>query len=131
MHLQSQFRFDNECYLNLPENHKRVSLIDNTATENDTISNINYYALLAANMTGGEADIGQAPATAATGTSSITTATSSSVVVPATGAAAAAGAPAKAVTNINIASDDHNFASVSMLFFYFIIFIYLVKSSFV
>lgn len=24
--LQSQFRFDNECYLNLPENHKRVSL---------------------------------------------------------------------------------------------------------
>lgn len=24
--LQSQFRFDNECYLNLPDNHKRVSL---------------------------------------------------------------------------------------------------------
>lgn len=23
--LQSQFRFDNECYLNLPDNHKRVS----------------------------------------------------------------------------------------------------------
>lgn len=23
---QSQFRFDNECYLNLPDNHKRVSL---------------------------------------------------------------------------------------------------------
>lgn len=23
--MQSQFRFDNECYLNLPENHKRVS----------------------------------------------------------------------------------------------------------
>ena len=23
---QSQFRFDNECYLNLPENHKRVSV---------------------------------------------------------------------------------------------------------
>lgn len=22
---QSQFRFDNECYLNLPDNHKRVS----------------------------------------------------------------------------------------------------------
>lgn len=24
-HRQSQFRFDNECYLNLPDNHKRVS----------------------------------------------------------------------------------------------------------
>lgn len=23
--VQSQFRFDNECYLNLPDNHKRVS----------------------------------------------------------------------------------------------------------
>lgn len=23
--MQSQFRFDNECYLNLPDNHKRVS----------------------------------------------------------------------------------------------------------
>lgn len=23
---QSQFRFDNECYLSLPDNHKRVSL---------------------------------------------------------------------------------------------------------
>lgn len=25
MQRQSQFRFDNECYLNLPDNHKRVS----------------------------------------------------------------------------------------------------------
>lgn len=25
VHVQSQFRFDNECYLNLPDNHKRVS----------------------------------------------------------------------------------------------------------
>lgn len=28
---QSQFRFDNECYLNLPDNHKRVS-VDPTKT---------------------------------------------------------------------------------------------------
>lgn len=26
--LQSQFRFDNECHLNLPDNHKRVSDTD-------------------------------------------------------------------------------------------------------
>lgn len=29
--LQSQFRFDNECYLNLPDNHKRVSLMPQTS----------------------------------------------------------------------------------------------------
>ena len=29
--LQSQFRFDNECYLNLPDNHKRVSFTPSTA----------------------------------------------------------------------------------------------------
>lgn len=32
--LQSQFRFDNECYLNLPDNHKRVSLAPSTAAFN-------------------------------------------------------------------------------------------------
>lgn len=44
---QSQFRFDNECYLSLPDNHKRVSVslsrhpsldaaagVDNTTTNN-------------------------------------------------------------------------------------------------
>lgn len=31
-HLQSQFRFDNECHLNLPDNHKRVSEIEYNQT---------------------------------------------------------------------------------------------------
>lgn len=32
---QSQFRFDNECYLNLPDNHKRVSISDAYAAPED------------------------------------------------------------------------------------------------
>lgn len=36
--MQSQFRFDNECYLNLPENHKRVS---ETSTVDKTTENTN------------------------------------------------------------------------------------------
>lgn len=41
---QSQFRFDNECHLNLPDNHKRVSDTDQsnsmlqTATDARTVS---------------------------------------------------------------------------------------------
>ncbi|KAG5684962.1 hypothetical protein PVAND_014167 [Polypedilum vanderplanki] len=31
---KSQFRFDNECYLNLPDNHKRVSFTPSTTTFN-------------------------------------------------------------------------------------------------
>lgn len=33
LHFQSQFRFDNECYLNLPDNHKRVSLTPQVSLE--------------------------------------------------------------------------------------------------
>lgn len=39
--MQSQFRFDNECYLNLPENHKRVSesaTVDNTTVNTNMIT---------------------------------------------------------------------------------------------
>ncbi|XP_037932296.1 neurobeachin-like [Teleopsis dalmanni] len=32
---KSQFRFDNECYLNLPDNHKRVSQISTTHAEQE------------------------------------------------------------------------------------------------
>lgn len=32
---QSQFRFDNECYLNLPENHKRVSISGASTSDTD------------------------------------------------------------------------------------------------
>ncbi|XP_037030161.1 neurobeachin isoform X5 [Bradysia coprophila] len=89
---KSQFRFDNECYLNLPDNHKRVSL-----TGNADIDNASLMAIA-----GGEADdVNAAP------TSDSTLATNSPVVV----LQSSAGAQSKAVTN-SIASDEYNFASV-------------------
>ncbi|XP_054730540.1 neurobeachin isoform X2 [Anastrepha obliqua] len=42
---KSQFRFDNECYLNLPDNHKRVSQNNNNNTTN--INNKSTTVLLA------------------------------------------------------------------------------------
>jgi hypothetical protein len=47
--LQSQFRFDNECYLNLPDNHKRVSFAPlttpfNAIVEQKTSNDVNEDA---------------------------------------------------------------------------------------
>lgn len=36
--LQSQFRFDNECHLNLPDNHKRVSESEQASSMTQTAS---------------------------------------------------------------------------------------------
>lgn len=45
---QSQFRFDNECYLNLPDNHKRVSNAPLTIYENPNVEMVKAIAAQAA-----------------------------------------------------------------------------------
>lgn len=137
---QSQFRFDNESYLNLPENHKRVSAAATSAVYNNSISpnaaawlppfDDSMDASLAAAMmalhmdtsSGGSAGVGgDVVELGATGSSVAggplnnagDVATVATVAAAAVAAAAASvpGAPA-------IASDEFDFASVSMFFYY-------------
>ena len=95
-HLQSQFRFDNECYLNLPDNHKRVSLTPRAS-----------FDLNAVDVTSMITDDNDDD--------------SGSNVVARTPAAISANE-----SNFNLVYDDFNLASVSMpvftSFFYLLIF---------
>lgn len=122
-HLQSQFRFDNECYLNLPENHKRVSVqaINNaTATTPATsalmldIDDVNLNALAIVTDGGGNGE-----AAGDMGISSMAT-TSTATPVLATGGLIQSKVAVTSAAN-PIASDEYNFASVSMPYYYFII----------
>lgn len=130
---QSQFRFDNECYLNLPENHKRVSAAATTAVYNNSISaaatawhHDSLDASLAALHTtdgaagGGGGDAGDVVELGATGSSVAggPLGKDASVVAAASTTAAAAAAPGTP----SIASDEFDFASVSM--FSFIIYLF-------
>lgn len=51
---QSQFRFDNECYLNLPENHKRVSISGATMLDIDPDAGTASNAIANASPIAGE-----------------------------------------------------------------------------
>ncbi|XP_055684440.1 neurobeachin isoform X15 [Lutzomyia longipalpis] len=104
---KSQFRFDNECYLNLPDNHKRVSVSSPTA------------ANVAPGGTAGVDTAGEhvlhyllSGAAAAAGAQAV------SASVPPAVPATAPSTPAAAVPSTspscvaNVASDDFNFVSV-------------------
>lgn len=103
---QSQFRFDNECYLNLPDNHKRVSISDAYASTED-------QAILALTLpiTG---DSVEQPAfdyaSVAALSAFMPSVTSAQLIASSMGPSAS---PA--------AVDEPNFVSVSMLFFVFMI----------
>uniref|UniRef100_A0A1B0GJH6 Neurobeachin n=1 Tax=Lutzomyia longipalpis TaxID=7200 RepID=A0A1B0GJH6_LUTLO len=103
---KSQFRFDNECYLNLPDNHKRVSVSSPTA------------AYVAPGGTAGVDTAGEhvlhyllSGAAAAAGAQAV------SASVPPAVPATAPSTPAAAVPSTspscvaNVASDDFNFVS--------------------
>ena len=96
-HSQSQFRFDNECYLNLPDNHKRVSLTPQASFD---LNAVDVSSMIADDN---DDDNG-------------------SNVVARTPAAISANE-----SNFNLVYDDFNLASVSMpvftSFFYLLIFL--------
>jgi hypothetical protein len=93
--LQSQFRFDNECYLNLPDNHKRVSLTPRASFD---LNSMDVTSMITDDNEDGDG---------------------SNVVVARTPAAISANE-----SDFNLVYDDFNLASVSMpvfsLFNYFI-----------
>lgn len=132
---QSQFRFDNECYLNLPDNHKRVSVSSHLATP--------YAAKVASGGTAGVDMATESPlhyllsgAAAAAGAQAVIASVPPAVPVTATNSPTAANAPSSTPSSTcvaNVASDDFNFVSVSMLFylFIFILFCFSAISNFV
>lgn len=90
---QSQFRFDNECYLNLPDNHKRVSLTPQASFDLNAVD-------VSSMITDDNDDDGDG-----------------SSVVARTSAAISANE-----SNFNLVYDDFNLASVSMPVFFFFLF---------
>jgi hypothetical protein len=101
---QSQFRFDNECYLNLPDNHKRVSLTPRASFD---LNSMDVTSMITDDNEDGDG---------------------SNVVVARTPAAISANE-----SNFNLVYDDFNLASVSMPFFLylftlsFVIFVCLLR----
>ncbi|XP_055712582.1 neurobeachin isoform X5 [Phlebotomus papatasi] len=111
---KSQFRFDNECYLNLPDNHKRVSVSSHLATP--------YAAKVASGGTAGVDMATESPlhfllsgAAAAAGAQAVIASVPPAVPVTATNSPTAANAPSSTPSSTcvaNVASDDFNFVSV-------------------
>lgn len=99
---QSQFRFDNESYLNLPENHKRVSIA--TVSNDESDSSIASY---------GDVVDPASLSAIATLNAFLPTIANVSATHSTTNATNA---------NPNTAIDEHNIASVSMLFIYLFVF---------
>lgn len=102
--MQSQFRFDNECYLNLPDNHKRVSNSAANSDESASYSTNPICGDLVDQTNDFTSSIDQLNAfmpsvVALQAVNSATTNVSSNIV-----------------NANNVAIDEHSFASVSMLF---------------
>ncbi|XP_053681698.1 neurobeachin isoform X2 [Sabethes cyaneus] len=121
---KSQFRFDNECYLNLPDNHKRVShdssLMSSSAMGAAASSlsptppapiESNIHRNLAANAAAAAATAASAASSSSASSSSLTSSVSSVVAASVAGSVAAAATGGDAAA-LDALGEPFDFASV-------------------